>query len=355
LKVAIIGAGVSGMACAFRLNQLGIKPALFERRPIIGDVVNLYGLHLKCFNLFSNNPLVLFEKKYGLRIKPMCPVKKLVMYSSDKKITVRGRLGYIFNRGPGKTSLERQLFEQIDAHIFMDTYIMDSLIDELSKEFDAVVVATGCTNIPKRLGVLKETSIMQVRSGIIDGSFETGQVLSWMKTEYSNNSFTYLIPASENRAVITIIADNITPAELDYRWKQMIITENITNNILETWEHEYHGGRLKTNQIGNIYFVGNAGGLIDDFMGFGIINGIASGILAADAIVLGTDYQKSIAAIQKHLDHIHCFKLLAEKAEKDTWKRLTQVIGLPGISNIIYKTSFLKFHHIGSLIGKFVK
>lgn len=62
MKVAIIGAGVSGMACAFRLNQLGIKPALFERRPIIGDVVNLYGLHLKCFNLFSNNPLVLFEK-----------------------------------------------------------------------------------------------------------------------------------------------------------------------------------------------------------------------------------------------------------------------------------------------------
>jgi len=355
LEVAIIGAGVSGLSCAFRLNQLGIKPTLFERRPIIGDVINLYGIHLNCFNLFSDNPLTFFRKNYNLIIKPMCPIKKLTMYSANKKVSVKGKLGYVFNRGPGMTSLERQLLNQIDAYIYMDTYIMESLIDEISKQFDAVVIATGCTNIPKHLGVLKEVSIMQVRSGLIDGHYETGQVFSWMKTEYSNNSFIYLIPASENRAVITLIADNITPAELDYMWKQMLISDNIINNIIETWDHEYHGGRLNIGQVGNIYFVGNAGGLTDDFMGFGIVNGIASGIFAADAIVKGTNYQNSIETMLKRLDQIHNLKLLANRVEKNTWKYMTRIIGLPGIRNIIYKASFLKFHHIGDFMGKFIK
>ena len=69
---------------------------------------------------------------------------------------------------------------------------------------------------------MKEVSIMQVRSGLIDGHYETGQVFM-DENRVFNNSFIYLI-LLENRAVITLIADNITPAELDYMWKQMFIS-----------------------------------------------------------------------------------------------------------------------------------
>lgn len=355
MDVAIIGSGVSGLACAFRLNQLGVKPTLFERRPIIGEVINLYGIHLNSFNMLSNDPLRFFEKKYNLTVKPMCEIKKLTMYSEDKKVTVKGRLGYIFNRGGGRTTLERQLFDQVDAYFYFDTYVMDWLISDMKKQFDAVVIATGDIDIPKQLGILKDSTIMQVRSGIIDGKYETGQVFSWMKTEFSNNSFIYSIPVSESRAVITLIVDNVAPSELDYLWKQMIKSENITNNILETWDCEFQGGRLKINQVDNIYFIGNAGGLIDDFRGFGIVNGIASGIFAADAIVKGTSYQKSIDPILKCLDQIHNFRLLANRSEKDTWKNMTRVIGFPGVRSIVYKTPLVKFHHLGGIIGKFIK
>jgi len=354
LNVAIIGSGVSGLSCAYRLNQFGVKPTVFEKRAIIGETVNLYGLHLNCFNLFSDNPLEFFEKKYNLRIKPMCPVNKINMISGNKKATVRGRkLGYIFKRGPGFDSLERQLFEKVDAFFYFDTFIMPSLIDDISKEFDAVVIATGGTVIPKYLGILEEDQVIQVKSGLIDGEFEPCQVFSWMKTEYSNNLFIYMLPITENRAIITLLADNTTPHELDYMWKKMLISEDIKNNILTTWEHEYHGGRLRTNQIGNLYFVGNAGGLTYDFLGFGIINSIASGIFAAEAIVGGTDYPESIKKILKNLDQIHNFRLLAERTGNNVWKHMTLIMGMPLIRDIIYRKS-VKFHHLGGLIGNFL-
>jgi len=356
LEVAIIGSGISGLACAFRLNQLGIKHTIFERRAVVGEAINLYGIHLNSFNLFSDNPLKLFENNYNLKIKPMCPLRKIIMYLGSRKVTVRGsKLGYIFNRGPGMGSLERQLFDQVDAFFYYDTYIMPELIDDISKEFDAVVIATGGTDIPKHLGVLEEDLVIQVKSGIIEGKYEPCQIYAWMKTEYSNNLFVYLIPVTENRAFITLLADDITPDELDYKWKDMLISENITNTILQTWEHEYHGGRLKTNRIGNIYFIGNAGGFTDDFVGFGIINGIMSGIFAADAIVLGTDYQKSIQKIMKCLDKIHNFKLLVKKTGSNAWKFMTGVMGLPGLCHIVYKKPLIKFHHLGGIIGSFVR
>lgn len=37
MKVAIMGAGLSGLACAIRLEQLGIYPDIFEKRGSIGD------------------------------------------------------------------------------------------------------------------------------------------------------------------------------------------------------------------------------------------------------------------------------------------------------------------------------
>jgi len=355
VKVAIIGSGVSGLSCAYRLNQLGVKPVIFERRAIIGEAINLYGIHLHCFNHVLRNPLSYLDKHYNLKIKPMATIRKLTMFAGEMKVNIRGRLGYIFNRGAERTSLERQLFSQVEAELHMDTYIPDTMVDDIAREFDFVVVATGCGDIPDHLEVSGESNIIAVRGGIMEGEFEPDHIMSWVKTDYSGNNYVYLVPISGKRAMITMMSDCVSVQDLDSAWKKMITTEAIQNDFVETWDSEYHTCRLKTSRLRNIYFIGTAGGMTDDFVGFGIINGIASGIFAAESMVLGKNFEKSIKPILYQTNELHNLRMLANKMDLKAWKRLIGMLGAPGMRQAIYKYSLIKFHQIGALTGMFIQ
>ena len=143
--------------------------------------------------------------------------------------------------------------------------------------------------------------------------------------------------------------------ELDYQWKQMLNEQNIYHNIDSTWDSEYFGGRLTTNRQGNMYFTGNSGGMTDDFLGFGIINGIFGGIFTAEAIVLQQDYQKKIEPILRQVDQLHNLRLLADRADKEMWSRLITILGLPGIRHLIYRYPVIRFQHLGHVAGALMR
>lgn len=123
-KVAIIGAGLSGLACAHELIRHGIIPTVFERKSYLGEVLDLPVTTFKMYNMPISHPLRFLEK-YGLDIKPNFTLKKLITYGPSKNIVVHAPLGlgYIFKRGKYNDSIENQMMNSINIPINFNSYI----------------------------------------------------------------------------------------------------------------------------------------------------------------------------------------------------------------------------------------
>ena len=96
MKVAIIGAGTSGLSCAFELERNGIFPTIFERNDFIGD----YHPHVSgLINVITQpvaDPIKYMDKKLGIKLKPLNLFRKVIHYSPNNQVNVTGPLGYKF-------------------------------------------------------------------------------------------------------------------------------------------------------------------------------------------------------------------------------------------------------------------
>ncbi len=106
MKVAIMGAGLSGLCAAIILEKNGIQPTIFEKRRMPGDrFINAEAL----FNISNrpiNNCLDYLKKEYHISLNPIDTIKKLTVYGPTEKATICCNLGYSNLRGRHEESFE---------------------------------------------------------------------------------------------------------------------------------------------------------------------------------------------------------------------------------------------------------
>ena len=88
MKVAIIGAGVAGLSCAWELERHGITPDIFERRYQLGTPVPFYAAMLDLGQIGIEKQLIHLKKHYRLNIEPSGQIKRLVIHGPRSKLTV---------------------------------------------------------------------------------------------------------------------------------------------------------------------------------------------------------------------------------------------------------------------------
>lgn len=355
MKVAIIGAGLSGLSCAIELERHKIKPVVFEKRAHVGEALDYSIIWPRVINRPIMDPLKYLKREYNLDITPQNHIKKMIMYSPKSQATERGSLGYIFRRGYPDHALEKQLLNYLRNPITFDRYVE---IEDIKNEFDYIVAATSNSIIAKKLGVWTDTFNAHSRIATIVGKFKPTEVIRWLNTEYAKNGFCYLVPKSETEACIVQIVNGITSYELDYYWKEFLFTENIQYYISGTTDTELDCGFVQPRQVDNVLFVGNSGGFTDDMLGCGGINAIESGMLAARAIIYGKDYNTLSLPIFKDIEKLHELRKAMNTLDNSKTDLLVKALNLPIIKNAIYNNPFFRMSNASKhirLYNNFVK
>lgn len=351
MEVAIIGAGLAGLACAHELESSGIRPVIYERNGFIGEQHTHVAAILEIIHRPIKDCINFYKEKLDLDIKPLNTVNTIVHYSPNKMTTIKGDFGYFFVRDKSKEDLKNQLFSQLHNTEVRFNEIGD--YEKLSKAYDYVVIANGTPNYTRELGCWKEWLNTYVRGGLIEGDFDLNTLIVWINKDYCKNGYAYLCPLSRKRAAMALVVTEISEHEVDLFWEKFLYTENIKYTILEEFKLNHNSGHVYPHKIGNIYFAGNAGGVIDPFLGFGQMSALITGVAAARSIATGKDYEKLIATVVKNNIRMHEFRKMFDMANNNFYDLLFSSISVPGLKHLIYHTGFNVVKY-GSMVMKLV-
>lgn len=337
MKVAIIGAGTSGLSCAIELERNGINPVIFERNDFIGE----YHPHVSAFlGLITRpvpDPIKYINKRLGINLKPLNEFRKVIHYSPNNQVTVSGSLGYFMIRGKELNSVKNQLYAQISSKVQLGCFVRP---EDLEKEFDYVVVADGHWGAPTRYGIWQEIMRTWVKGGIFEGDFADDTLQMWLDNELTKGVYIYSAPYSKNKAVIAHVVQNIEHEELNDYWHRFLESRGILKrfNMLETWELPHHAGTVTTNRVRNVYFTGAAGGSVEPFLGFGQFNAMISGMRTGRSISKGLDIDALMTDIRKKSQQLIALRPLLNAATNRDFDLLLTIMKVPGLRTMVYRT-----------------
>lgn len=347
MKIAIIGAGITGLACAHELELYGLKPVIYEDLNFIGDREP----HVTAIISVADRPikedlLDYFRNTCHLDITALNPVKKLTHHSPNKTTVIRGKnFGYFLLRGKDENALKGQIYSQLSK----TKVILSKKPDykALSKKYDFVVVANGLPDITKECGCWRELISGWIKGAVVEGSFDQNELIMWINRKYCKNGYAYLCPYDNKRASLSVFVPYVDEKELEYYWEQFLSIEKLQYSIIEEFSVEHFSGYVSPHKLGNIYFAGTAGGGVSPFLGFGQVNGISMGVFAAQSIVEGLDYEKLIKDILEKEDAFYELRKSFDKLTNNDYDSLVKSIGFLGIKQLTYHTNFNMVKFLG--------
>jgi flavin-dependent dehydrogenase len=285
MKVAIMGAGLSGLACAILLERNGHTPVIFEKRSQPGDRFINAEIIASIFTRPIKDAYRFFSEEYQLFLKPTSQISKVIIHSENALSEVKEQLGFINIRGRHPHSFEQQLANQVKSKIL---YHSETSYEELLQEYSHVILATGDGEYAAKLHNYHVDRVVTLKGATVEGEFERSTIYIWFNNKIAPKGYAYILPFSDTEANVVISypqlnSKNENDQEL---WNQFykVVCSNLKQSLKVTDQFhikDYLIGRCKYPRIGNTFFTGNCFGSLMPFLGFGQFTALLTGIYAA--------------------------------------------------------------------------
>lgn len=352
MKVAIIGAGLSGLYCALELEKYGIYPDIFEKNSFIAEPFS----HIIAMLNITHRPIRDFQnylkKNMDIEIKPINVINSLAHNGPNLSTTIKGDFGYFYKLGRDDNSLKNQLFSMLKNPKVYFNELVD--YEKLKKEYDYVVVATGNKKAVEEIGVWQEWIKTYVKGAIVLGDFDPTQLIMWINKDYSKNGYAYLTPFNSKKASLVLITTDVNENEIDNYWQLFWYTENFKYTIVEEFKLPHKSGYVYPHRYENLIFIGNSGGGVEPFLGFGHLNSATMGFSAARTIIKGYDFENQIKKIMDRNLNMRHIRKSFEKQTNSNYDNIIAGLRLPGVESMIYNTNINVVKGLGFYLDHFV-
>lgn len=352
MRVAIIGAGVSGLACALELERLGVRPDVYEQRHRSGELFSHSAVLLRIMGRPVMDPVKDLQENFHINIKPFNKLRKIVMSTARASGTVCGDLGYFVLLGQAEDSVSNQLLSQLKAPV---RFNIRADYTRLAREYDYVVAATAMSDIAQSFGCWKAVNSNWVIGATVLGSFDPNAMKMWVNTEYSKSGYAYLTPFNSKSASLVLIVSGIERKDVGDYWKKFWQIEGFDYKVANLWDLQHTAGFVYPHQAGNILMVGNAGGFLEPFLGFALVASIKSGVYAARSIVEGRSYEEYLEQLKENTRASIALRHYLDRYENKNFDRLVALVTTPGIKQLIYNTNLDVLKYTSLLVGAIEK
>jgi len=332
MNVAIMGAGLSGLACAIELERYGVNPTIFEDRSQVGDRFINAEVFASIFSRPVMDEVRYLSEQHGIFIQPPSNIEEITMYSANRQAILRGPIGFVSFRGRHNDSLEMQLSRQVRSTVIFNS---EKSYEELVKEFTHVIVATGDAAYAKKLQSFDVGLTVTLIGATVEGSFTRTKVQCWFDNQFAPHAgYGYLIPFSEKEATLVLAYPEykgVSSYDSKGLWEQF--HERASRDmeqslrVTDTFEvHEYMIGIAKFPRLGNTFFVGNCFGALMPLMGFGQFQSILTGVYAAQDICGIGEYEQLTSSIRKSYENSIALRRFIESLDNEGMDRVIELL-----------------------------
>ncbi len=336
MKVAVIGAGVSGLACAHELERLGVSPAIYEQRPRCGDLYDNAAVIMQIMHRPVKNPLEDLCRNFHINIRPLNILKKVTMHAPGTSGSVCGKLGYIFKLGQSGDSITSQILGRIKTPV---RYNHRADYSRLMREYDFVVAAPFTHDITGTLGCWEDMVRGWIMGARVLGSFDPAAVKMWLDTEYAGSGYAYLAPFNDRSASLVLFTTGAGRSSIRFFWERFWQKEGLDFKTVCLWDMERMVGFVYPHRVNNLLFTGNAGGFLEPLLGFGLVNAVKSGVYAARSIVQGRCYEEYLEPLKERWRISLALRKRLNRYNNKDMGRLVSFLTAPGIRQIVYNTN----------------